>query len=411
MFRSPRWRATLALAAGALFALKIASAASLGSESSIAIASYYASNPYLLNSSVHAADSAAVELHLPVTYNGGEQTLNLVTNDRFAQKIGSVAALSDYQHVDADWRLAGEHNTFTLGAGWHRDSTLLNPFETEALAGHDVHRADETGAVGWSRHFGERNTLQLSGLWDHVAYDQSVGGTLLSYNYGQGSLELDHTFTSRLTGTSAVGYGHYELLDHSYWNDSRYVQLGVSDALAERWSLSAMGNYSYIRSRSFVPVFSCPTDPIVCLIFPELLTVFEVPVHTGLSSGSGSLQLERRYERGAIDLTASRALQPSGFGGLVNQDDFAVKGSYDWSELWTVSAKVHRARVSDPLHQVQLNLGRYDALELTSTWHIGEHWTLDFSSYLYRQQIAGSWPSSVGASLALTRRFDRVQLH
>src|SRR6516225_8218049 len=106
MFRSPRWRATLALAAGALFALKIASAASLGSESSIAIASYYASNPYLLNSSVHAADSAAVELHLPVTYNGGEQTLNLVTNDRFAQKIGSVAALSDYQHVDADWRLA-----------------------------------------------------------------------------------------------------------------------------------------------------------------------------------------------------------------------------------------------------------------------------------------------------------------
>jgi hypothetical protein len=78
-------RGLLALGAGCIVASSVALASSIGSESSIGIASEYSSNPYMLSSGARAAESGAVQVNLPATYNSDAQTIDLIPRARFAK--------------------------------------------------------------------------------------------------------------------------------------------------------------------------------------------------------------------------------------------------------------------------------------------------------------------------------------
>jgi hypothetical protein len=401
----------LAAGAGCIVAGGTALAGSVGSESSIGIAADYASNPEMLPSAARAAESAAVLMNLPATYNSDTQTLDLIPRVRFAQTHGDVSLLSNYQYLDGDWRLTSENNVYTAAGTWHRDSTLYNPFENAALSGIELHRMEETGSLGWQRQLSERDDLQFTGSWDHLAYGANSVGILDSYNYGQASVAYDHAFTERLRASIAVGFGQYELLNHSYRNDDRFAQLSIDRSLTERWTLDVMANYSYLRSKADVGELYCPAQSILlCEIIPSLFEIVTVPVHSGGGSGNGAIKLDYLYERGTLDLAVSRAIQPSGFGALLTQDDASIRGSYDWTERWKLGATLHASRVSDPLHQIHLSSFHYYDLDLSATWLWTEHWTLGILASTNAQEIGG--PHALGAtvSLTLSRQFGRVRL-
>jgi hypothetical protein len=270
---------------------------------------------------------------------------------------------------------------------------------------------EETGTLGWQRQLSERSDLQFAGSWDHLAFGANATGILNSYNYGQGSLQYDHAFSERWRGTMAVGYGHYELLDHSYRNDDRFVQLSLDRALSERWSLNVQANYSYLRSRALVGELFCPAQTILlCEFFPSLLQIVAVPINSAGGSGNGSAKLGYRYERATLDLAASRAIQPSGLGALLTQDDASVRAGFDWTERWNFGATLHGSRLSDPLHQLHLGGFHYYDLDLSATWRWTEHWTLDMRGYLNLQQIGGQHANGVTVALALSRQFGRIRL-
>src|ERR1039457_3648340 len=186
----------------------------LSSESSVGLSSEYSSNPYLLTSGAHPAESIAAVANLPATYTSDTQTLDLVPRLRFAETHGDAGLLSDYQYLDATWRLNSERNSFTAIADWHHDSTLYIPFENAALFGRDLRRQEEIGELNWKRALSERSDLKLSGSWDQVAYSENVDTGLVSFYYGQGLLQFDRALSERWQWTSAVGLGRYELLDH-----------------------------------------------------------------------------------------------------------------------------------------------------------------------------------------------------
>ena len=188
----------------------------LSSESSVGLQSGYNSNPFLATSGAHAAETVAVLANLPATYASDTQSFDLVPRVRFGETHGVEALLSNYEYLDAIWRLNTERNTFTAGADWHHDSTFYNSFENAALFGRSLRRQEEIANLDWKRDLGARDDLHVSGSWDKVAYGQNSATGLENYRYSQGTVQYDHALSERWLWTNSVGFGRYELINGSY---------------------------------------------------------------------------------------------------------------------------------------------------------------------------------------------------
>jgi hypothetical protein len=380
----------------------------LSSESSVGISAGYNSNPFLEPTNVHAAESAAVLANLPITYTSDAQSLDLIPRLRFAETHGDNALLSNYQYLDGSWRINGPLDTFTVGADWHHDSTLYNPFENAALLGHTLDRQEDTASLDWRRNLTERDDLHLTGSWDKVNYSQSVITGVQNYSYAQVAAAFDRALNERWQWTSTVGVGRYELVGQSYRSDDRFLQTSLKRALSESWSLTAQVGYSYLSSRA--------QGTICCqiLLGPNGYYLQATPVTENVSRGSANfaLTVERKTELLTLDLAVSRAIQPSGLGTLVTQDDVSLKASYPWTERLTVGATLHAARITDPLQQLNFGDRRYADFDFNASWAWTEHWTLQLQGTYLVQRLTstGPAPSGVSVFLNLLRQFGQIRL-
>ena len=380
----------------------------LSSESSIGLSSEYNSNPFLVPSGAHAAESAALLVNLPATYTSDTQSLDLVPRLRFAKTHGDAELLSDYQYLDSVWRVTGERNTFRASADWHHDSTLYNQFENAALVGRSLPRVEDIANLDWKHDLTERSDLHTLASWDKVDYSQNVATGLSNYSYGQGVLQYDHALSERWRWTSSVGVGRFESMGQSYRSDDRFVQTALVRQLSERWSMTAQVGYSYLSAH--VRGFSC----CQIVLGPNGYVLEPLPVARRTSRGSAdyALNLERTSQRFVIDLTASRAIQPSGLGALLTQDDVSLKASRAWTARWTLGATLHGARIADPLQQLDLGNRRYANVDLSADWLWTEHWTVQLQGSYYWQRLSSGGPSGAGTSvyLNLLRQFGRIRL-
>src|SRR5580692_3386491 len=116
--------AKTAVMASALLLIHFGSARgdTLSSESSIGLSSEYASNPFLVPSGGHAAQSLALLANLPATYTSDLQSIDIIPRLREAETHGDVQLISDYQYLDTDWHLNGERNSLITNVDWHHDS-------------------------------------------------------------------------------------------------------------------------------------------------------------------------------------------------------------------------------------------------------------------------------------------------
>jgi hypothetical protein len=402
------WRA---YAAGSGLSLALCGAAlgdTLSSESSVGLSSGYNSNPFLEPSGAKAAESLAVLANLPATYTSNTQSLDLIPRLRFAETHGDEALLSNYQYLDGVWRVNGPLNTLTVTADWHHDSTFYAPFENAAVLGRDLRRQEETANLDWRRDLTERNDLHLSASWDKVNYSQSVATGVQNYSYGQVLVQFDRALNERWLWTSSVGVGRYELIGQSYRSDDRFAQTALKRALSERWSLTAQVGYAYLSSRA--------QGYICCqiLLGPNGYYLQATPVSQSQSRGAPNftLAIERKTERLVLDLAVSRAIQPSGLGGLLTQDDVSLKASIPWTERLTLGATLHGARITDPLQQLALGDRRYADFDLNATWLWTEHWTLQLQGAYFVQRLISAGPSASSTSvyLNLLRQFGRIRL-
>jgi hypothetical protein len=380
----------------------------LSSESSVGLSSEYSSNPFLVSAGARAAESLAVLANLPATYTSDTQTLNLVPRVRFAETHGDVALLSNYQYLDATWVVNSERNTFTAIADWHHDSTLYNVFENAQLSGRSLDRQEEIGNLTWKRGLSELSDLQFSGSWDKVAYSQRLNTGLLNFSYAQGAVQFDRALSELWKWTSSVGFGRYELLNHDYSSDDRFVQTALERSLSETWSVTAQVGYSMLNAHQ---------QGSICCEFvaePTGLVLEVIPFSQSASHGTGNyaLTFERKSERLVVDIAASRAVLPSGLGVLVTQDDESLKASFPWTERWTLNGALHAAQLVDSLHTVNLGDRRYADFDLGANWLWTEHWTLQIQTGYVLQRVVSSIPSSSGfmVRLNLMRQLGHIQL-
>jgi hypothetical protein len=319
-----------------------------------------------------------------------------------------TSLLSDYQFLDADWRLTEERNSLVLAGGWHRDSTFYNVVENYALQGTTLHRQEETGNATWQHLLSERSDFEIIGSYDQIAYAHNPSILLANYSYLQGTLQYDRTLSERWQWTLAAGDGHYHLGNDSYNSDNRFVQTSLTHALSQLWSMSAQLGYSRISSitrAQQLAIFEVPGGG-----FEIGVETFSVRAAQGTESFAASL--ERKGERLVLDVAASRAIQPSGFGALLTQDDASITATLPWTERWTLGARVHGSRLSDPLLQIAIGDRRFYDADLNATWLVTEHWTLQLAATYLFERASSYFPtvSSTSISLSLSRQLGHLRL-
>jgi hypothetical protein len=389
----------------------VAPASTLSSESSVGLSSEYASNPFMQASGAHSAESEAILADIPATYANDSQSLELDPKVRWAKTQGQLALLSDYQYLDGIWNFASDRNQLTSDIGWHRDSTLYNVFENVSLQGLDLRRREELATVGWKRYLSEISDLQLSGSYDQVDYSHNSSLSLDNYRYELAQIEYDCTLSERLQWTAAMGYARYLLRDSAYTSDNRFVQSSLVWAQSETWSATTQVGYSRLSATQ--------QSDICCAIRlgPNGYFLQFLAIKQSASSGTYnySLDFEHTGERAKFGFTASRSIQPSGFGALLIEDDLAIKASYPWTERWALSATLRGAQQSDSLQALGVLSRRFYGLDLGATWAWTEHWTLSLeSSYAWQRvsQVSVTNPTSRGvtAIVTLSRQFGRLRL-
>ena len=178
------------------------------------------------------------------------------------------------------------------------------------LVGHSLQRLEENqGLLDWQRQLSERDDVQLAGSWDHVDYGANAVSVLDNYDYGQVSAQYDRTLTERWQWSSVAGVGRYEVIGQGYRSDEDFVQTSLKRALAEQWSLTAQIGYAYLKSQERILEGSSRWDPAG-------FEIIQAQASGSRGSPNYAATLERRYERVTLDLSASRAIQPSGLGAL-----------------------------------------------------------------------------------------------
>jgi hypothetical protein len=381
----------------------------LSSESSVGVSGEYASNPYLLRDHVQAAESIAVIANVPATYTSDTQIINLIPRVRFAETHGPVALLSDYQYLDGDYLWTGERNTFNATAQLHHDSTLYNEFENAALNGASLRRLEDAATVSYRRELDERSSLQLNGSWDQVRYNKNFPASVIDYSYLQGGLQYDRKLSEHWLWSNSLGYGLYRLPDGAYTSEQRFAQSTFKGTLTERWSMTVGAGYSYLTNHTHGYIYEAveiaPGFFVCCAL---------VPVAESASHGAPNyaLSFERRNARLVLDLTASRAVQPTGFGALLTQDDISLGASYPSTERLTVGATAHWSRLIDPLHQLDLSGRHYYQFVANANWQWTEHWTLQLQASYLQQYLSSQAPGTWGVIVYvnLLRQFGRVRL-
>jgi hypothetical protein len=369
----------------------------------------YQSNPLLLRDGQGTSETLALLLHLPVAYTGDRVSFSLEPRFRAGTTHGAVAPLSDYQYVDSNWNYRGALNELSASAAWHRDSTLYNPFEQSALSGSTLHRQEETGTLNWRHKLSERSDVELVASADRVRYGATVATTLNSFNYNQGSAKYTHDLSERWQVMIEAGRTGFELRDQSYRTDANYAQVGLSRNLSERWSLLVSAGTSRLKSRATVERLFLEPDAQGVLH----LVLRRVNFYSKASTGNYSLSVQRQFERWRLELSGSRALQPSGFGALATQDDVTVRATGNRTERLILTAAIHGSRLSDSSGRLSLGNRRYYDLSFNADWRWTERWTLQsqIALYLQRPSPTESTRSNTAVFLTLSRVFGRRSLH
>jgi hypothetical protein len=383
----------------------------IGSEGSMGLSAGYQSNPLLLSDAGSESETLALLLHLPVAYTGDRVSYSLQPRLRAGATRGAVAPLSDYQYVDSTWDYKGELNEFSVNADWHRDSTLYNQFEQSALAGSTLHRQEEIGALNWRHQLSERSEFEFSGTVDRVRYGAPVipTQTLNSFNYNQAGAKYSHDFTERWQVTAEGGLTGFELADQRYRTDTAYGQLGLTRNLSQRWSLAASVGTAHLKFRQTVERLFVEPDAQGVLH----LVLRRINLYSHASTRNYSLTMQRQFQRWRLELSASQALQPSGFGVLATQDDVTVRASGNRTERLSLSAAIHGSKLTDASGRLSLETWRYYDVDFTMSWRWTEHWTVQSQIALYLQRPAPTEPmrSNTALFLTLSRELGRKSLN
>lgn len=377
-----------------------------GADPSIGMSADHGSNPALLNVPNPRQTDVALLLDSPVTYHGDAWRVALSPSLRVSDTRSYNSLNSNYFHLNASGQLNSERNSFELGIGASRDSSLYQNFliNGESAVRRDAAHVD----LSWTHHLSERLDADLGLSSTRVNYARTAGATSLTdYRYSSVAPELSWAWTERDKLTLSGSGGRYDSVDGVTSSRNWSAQLGYERSLTEVWSFNAAAGYSRSRNRLTLQV----PQLVVTGGAPKIVLV---PVRLTSQVGSGvyAVHVARSGPRLGLVLSATRQQVPTGFAYLSRQVQLEVLATYALSERWSVSLHDLNLSAHDPAPRGRATDRTINALTLTTSWQWSELLKIDFA--LTRVDENYRTPSlslaNNQATLTLTYKFNHIDM-
>jgi hypothetical protein len=286
-----------------------------------------------------------------------------------------------------------------------RDTSLY--FLGGLVNGVGVPRDTATTNGDWTHYLTERSQVQLDASWARVRYSEPAGvNSLIDYRYITAGPTFATALSERNTLKLLGSYGLYQSLDGTTESRSESLQLAFVRQLTEIWALSASAGYTH----------SANSEKIYETAF--FGTFYLGTFKSNQNSAVYAATLTRQGERLNFSVSASRALQPTGFAFLSLQDSFNLGATYTRSERWDFAAAATWLKAVNPQANGAAAVNRtetsssYVNASVTANWHWTPQWTVSLTTAQIAQRYSGPPPTNAGSTnitITFVRQFLRTQ--
>ncbi len=269
-----------------------------------------------------------------------------------------------------------ERDVWAGDFSYTRDSTLSSELSQTGIVLTRAQRSLLSLAPSWTRMLSERTSLKLGYQFNNVGY---AGGTAFGLvDYTNHAVEADWMYqaTENDLVNMSVSYSRFQTANASYTANTVGVQGGLTHSFSETMKgtvlLGVNQSKSTLNSQSLQLVS----------IFPLVFTQVQSTQTSSNLVPVVSATLNKQFETGSINGSASRQLVPGGNGSLVETDRLGLGATHSFNERLTgsVNGAVYRSRyIGDAVSAAS---SRYYELVFNLDWQMSERWKLE-SGYRY----------------------------
>ena len=229
----------------------------------------------------------------------------------------------------------------------------------------------------WTRQLTERGSVRLSYMFNDSRYSGGAASGLVDYTYHVAAADWLYQLSGKDQLSMTASYSRFLTTNNNYTASTAGLQGGLTHSFSETLQGTLQLGVNQTRSVLNSPYTQVCIAPGLCFLLPiphSVTTSNLVPVL--------SAKLSKQFETGTLTGTASRELQPTGNGSLVETDRLGLDVSRSFSEklVGSANAAVYRSRyIGDA---VSTPSSRYYSLGLGLNWRMDERWKLD-AGYRY----------------------------
>jgi hypothetical protein len=358
----------------------------------VGIAAEYATNPALIAADTRSETREALFLDLPFNCDLDAVHFAVIPRVRYSDTAGYSSVTSNYIHVDASAKYAGELDTTTLTTALYQDSSLL--YAGELSNGIGVRRDTASVDINWQHALSERAQFQMDANAVRTRYGRSAqSGSLVDYSDIGVSPAVSYAVSELSTIRILGGANRYKSLNGFTDSNSTNLQLGWDRRIDELWTVSATAGYSKSANHyhyTFITIDSSQNG-----------TVY-------------SANLTRQTETLTATVSATRALMPTGFAFLARQDTVNGLANYSYSDRLSFAAAITWANIAQPILTGGYSTRRFYDGDISANWHWTEQWILSLHVNKIGQQYVAQTgqrpvsPTSNGVTFAISRQFYRT---
>lgn len=322
---------------------------------------------------------------------------------------GNSSLNTDDASLSLASQLRDERNTYGLSAAYIRDSTLQTELATTGIALTRAQRDLVSLSPSWSYSLTERSSVFAQYRYDQAHYQTGVG--LVDYSNQQGSGGYQYLLSERTAATLSGSYSRYKADDGSILQTSYGVNIGLTHNPVERLTLAfGIGSRRSDTKITNTATF-CPFGPvIICNIFGIPLETLTATSDTSNSGLSYNASADYKWESTTANISASRDINPTGSGLVVQTDRLAAGIGHQFNEK--LSGNINAAwLVSRYIGGLSGDIDYYN-LNSSLSWKLDEWWTAGTGYAFSYQKVKGA-PDSANANavyLSISYNWPKISI-
>lgn len=265
-----------------------------------------------------------------------------------------------------------DRHTFGFDGGFTRDNTLMGELQRTGVVLSFTQRNLWTANPTWNIGLTERVGLQFGYQFADAKYENGLSLGLVNYQVQGGNTALSYQATERDQVQLTGEYVEFKAPQiQQRWN---YYGIGVS--LSHSFTDSLTGTVS--GGSRFVT--SMQDFPGGSLTDHERVWVF-------------GARLKKVFEQTTVQVEASREINPSGFGFLLQTDRLGAMVSHNLTETVTLAleASTYLANaIGSPAVTANFAETQFSSISPTLSWKFAQWWSLDVS-YRYAERTVHAY--------------------